>query len=671
MARILFSRGRNTRDNHPRQLSASDFDEFVDLLDKDRSPAKGLAYICSALVAGPHYQAPEKFPGTGHWRLKNYAEPRRFLAFDFDGFSSPVAFANMQLELARWSCLFYTTASHTEEAPRARAIVELDREVSHEEGVEIGKAAQRLLESRLGAGEVKFDESVYAATQPVFTPVTTSQSFRFHGSPLPVDEVLREFGAAPAHRQPTGGGMLDGLLGGGFAWPSGQVREGGRNQALLSYVGHIRGLGLKEEEVLALARAANNHRLLPPLEPTEVEDICQRYSRQNRAHLISYPSESVEEYLECAAGTVRIPTVPPPPREYAFAGQVTLGTLSVIGGQGGASKTMLVMQACAAAAIGKDLGGLQIAQGASLLFLGEEDHNERDRRLGAICDYLEADRQLVERRIRCYAAAGLDIRLTHKLDSNPEATQFGGAVVRIAHEHAAAAEVPVKLIVFDHARLVLGGDPNSAEDVTQLTRVLTDVARKTGAAVILLAHSPKSVSSKSGDEISAADIAGSSAFVDNARAAFMMWTMREAEAKAHHQPLSDRTQFVRLENVKANYARTGGGYWFKRKFLPDWDVAVLEQATLHSPTLFESKSASALKDRILAQVRQKPGGVTERWLRGLAGKEGVLRASEGKVRHEIEVMLEEGLLDRRSPTLEERRRLKLPAGIRQVLVALS
>ena len=151
----------------------------------------------------------------------------------------------------------------------------------------------------------------------------------------------------------------------------------------------------------------------------------------------------------------------------------------------------------------------------------------------------------------------------------------------------------------------------------------------------------------------------------------MMWTMREDEAKTHHIADSERRNYVRLENVKANYAQTGGGFWFKRKFLSDWDVAVLEQTHVYSSSIFESKSIHALRDRILTELRRKQGGVTERSLRDMAGKSGVLKASDASVRKEVQSMLEDGLIERRKPTEMERSQHKLSGGVREVLIAMT
>lgn len=673
MAKIFFSRGIDKYDNRPDQRSSADFNIFVDVIDRDRSPQKGLTYICAALGIGVHYQQPQKYHGIDHWRLKNHALDRCFLAFDFDGFASPEVFEEVCQYFQKWNCLIYTTASHSELAPRARAIVELDRTVSYVEGVELGMAAQRMLESVFGVGSIKFDDSVYRATQPLFTPVTSSISTRCLGQPMEVDRVINTYPVQVSAQISNVVTNVDtNITSKIFQWPSGFIQKGNRNPTMLRYAGHLRKRGHTEEEILALALAMNVQRFDPALSDEEVADICDRYSHQNSSSISTQFIEiDTGGVFAESAGAFHVPVTPPPKREYVFAGQVTAGTLNVIGGQGGVSKTMLVMQACVAAAVGGSIGNLSISAGASLLFLGEEDEAERDRRMGAICQHFNADRTLVEKRVKCYGAAGIDIRLTQKIESNAQATQMGDEVIRIALAHSVDSGAPLKIIVFDHSRLVLGGDPNSAEDVTQLTRILTKIARATGAAVILLAHSPKSVATKAGNEISSTDIAGSSAFVDNARAAYMMWTMREEEAKSHHVPELDRMKYVRLENVKANYAQTGGGYWFKRKFMQDWDVAVLEQVALYSPSIFEAKGTHALRDRILSELRKKPGGITERHLRDMSGKNGLLKASDASVRKEVQSMLEDALIDRRKPTDAERRQFKLGGGVREILASLS
>jgi DNA-binding Lrp family transcriptional regulator len=105
--------------------------------------------------------------------------------------------------------------------------------------------------------------------------------------------------------------------------------------------------------------------------------------------------------------------------------------------------------------------------------------------------------------------------------------------------------------------------------------------------------------------------------------------------------------------------------------MPDWDVAVLEPVYLQSKSLFQTKGTSDLHDKILRELRKKQGGVSERRLRDMAGKDGVLGASDSKVRQAIEAMLEEGVIERRTPTSEEKKLHKLSGQVREVLVTCT
>lgn len=667
MANFIFSLGKDTYDNCPSQIIVDNFDEFAGVVEKNKSLKKGLTYVCAGLAQGIHYDKPQDNPGIEHWRLKNYALPRGYLAFDFDGFHSPDIFKKVCEHLSQYNCLIYTTASHSEEAPRARALIELNRTVGYAEGESLGIEAQKDIESAIGIGLINFDDSVYRATQPLYTPVITSTIIRHQGYPLDVDAMLNKYprlNKLDATTKSLAGHAP-------FELPEGDVIEGSRNDTMLSYVGQLRSKGIAEHEIQVLAQAINQARFSPPLDQDELLNICSRYKNQNQTESAwsLKGNEVLNQPLELSKGDLSILMTPPDKRSYVFSEQVTAGTLCMIGGSGGVSKTMLTMQMAVAAAIGQEMAGIQVTEGASLLFLGEEDDAERDRRFGAICAHMNADLDVVNKRIKCFGAAGMDIRLTQKIDSNPQATGLVEKLIQLTKEHAESTGVPVRFIVIDHARLVLGGDPNDAQDVTQLTRVLTHIAHETKATVFLLAHSPKSVMAKEGSEINSSDIAGSSAFVDNSRAAFMMWTMREKEAKNYHVSDGERSTYLRIENVKANYARTGGGYWLKRTYLADWEVAVLEKANIYSSSIFQSNSTTDLRQRILDELRKKPGGITERKLRDKAGKTNVLKASDAKVRVEIGEMLEEGLIVSRPPTPDERKTHHLPGQVQEVLVA--
>jgi len=190
---FLYSRGKNKFDNCPAQKKVLDFNEFAEVVANDRSESKGLTYICSALSEGVHYDRPLDYPGIGNWRLNNYGLNRQYLAFDLDGFESPDIFIKVCNYFSLLNCLIYTTASHTELAPRARVLVELSREITPAEGERLGQSAQKNIESAVGIGKIKFDDSVYRAAQPIYTPITDSQIIRHRGISLDVDEMLNKY----------------------------------------------------------------------------------------------------------------------------------------------------------------------------------------------------------------------------------------------------------------------------------------------------------------------------------------------------------------------------------------------------------------------------------------------------------------------------------------------
>ena len=200
-----YSKGKNKFDNLPEQRNASTFKEFAKDILYSVSAKKGQTYVCTSVSCG-HHKNLEKFPKKEYWRQQHLARPRRYQAYDCDGFETPEVFDELR-EKFPWDGFMYTTASHTSDEPRARAFVQLSREVDHAEGVELGEASQAYLESLVTSGKIKFDKSVYYSTQPIYTPVKGFTPFRTKGEILDVDGVLTQYRAqikeAPDKKQVT------------------------------------------------------------------------------------------------------------------------------------------------------------------------------------------------------------------------------------------------------------------------------------------------------------------------------------------------------------------------------------------------------------------------------------------------------------------------------------
>ncbi len=374
--------------------------------------------------------------------------------------------------------------------------------------------------------------------------------------------------------------------------------------------------------------------------------------------------------LSLSDGDVTLPLQPPPSRDHVWEKLFFAGKYAVLAGPGGVSKTMLALGLATQIALGEPWAGLKTGAGGAMLFLGEEDADEVRRRLGAIArNRTPVERQKLEQHVRAFPMAGKDLRLTQLDQHNATATGFEDEIIALAGEFALIVG-KVSLIVIDHARLAMGGDPNAADHVTGFTRLLTHIADETGAAVLLLAHSPKSTLSKEDDTnaVSAADIAGSSAFVDNARCAMMLTTMDAQQAKKFDIALSARQSYVRLKIVKNNYGPTGSEIWFQRRHDPDYEVAVLEPMTMQPASKVTPQSKQALDDKIVDVVKGVPGTLTKTKLRNwYSGKAGSLEASEAEVEQAIEGLVKEGRLELREPTQEEREQHNIHKNAKKVL----
>lgn len=195
---IKYSRGADTFDNTPIQLEAPDFDTFETQILSDRSTAKGKTYFCGPLSFGPH-DRPDDFPQDAHYRLKTHAQERRFLAIDHDGFRDRPTFETIYSGLAAFRGFGYETWSSTAQAPRARLVLELNRQVDRAEGIALGAAFDRMLAEKYGGDSFQSDKSVHKNEQQVYSPGINARIFRFEGEPMDVDLLL---GTHPPVSQP-------------------------------------------------------------------------------------------------------------------------------------------------------------------------------------------------------------------------------------------------------------------------------------------------------------------------------------------------------------------------------------------------------------------------------------------------------------------------------------
>ncbi len=372
--------------------------------------------------------------------------------------------------------------------------------------------------------------------------------------------------------------------------------------------------------------------------------------------------------LSLDKGRISIPITPPPPRDYVWQGRIVAGHAYVLGGFGGVSKSQAALQLSASIAMGAPFGNIATKKGSALLIMGEDDISEIVRRIGAYAAHEKLSsiqRTELEKNIRTFGLVGEDTRLTVTKSGVLNRTVFSEKIIAAANELAKQSGEPMRLIVLDHAGLVHGGDFNAREDVSLTMRIVNHIAIETGAAVLLLAHSPKASGVAETSDASA--IAGSTAFVDQTRGAFILATMRAKEVKALGVAEAMRNQYVSLAVVKNNYGKTGDVAWFMRESPQSWEVGVLVPVNLQPP--FKSATPNAdLAERVKKAVADNPGQYSKTALRDKrSGKNRALKASKNDVATAIEDLLANGGIVTREPTLEERKRYGLPQQTKVVL----
>jgi hypothetical protein len=372
--------------------------------------------------------------------------------------------------------------------------------------------------------------------------------------------------------------------------------------------------------------------------------------------------------LSTMSGHIRIPLTPPPPRDYVWDKRMVAGHAYALGGFGGVSKSQAALQLAASICMGGKFADVDTKKGCALLIFGEDDVGEIERRLGAYASQESLttnQRGELEKNLRALCLVGEETRLTATKNGGLEDTLFANQIIYAATTLAEQSKEPVRLIVLDHAGLIHGGDFNAREDVSLTMRIVNHIAHETGAAVLLLAHSPKSATSSESSDASA--IAGSTTFVDQTRGAFILATMRKEEAKTLGIQESQRQQFVSMAVVKNNYGKTGEVSWFTRTSPPGWEVGVLVPVNLQPPIKNAAPNA-VVADRVKQFITDNPGQYSKSSLRDKrSGKNGLLKASKPEVESAIEDLLASGEVITRAPTATEHGKFGLPHQTKLVL----
>ena len=348
--------------------------------------------------------------------------------------------------------------------------------------------------------------------------------------------------------------------------------------------------------------------------------------------------------------------------------------LSVLAAPGGMGKTAVAIHLGQCVSAGMQFMGLDTTEGAVVLFSAEDGPEEMARRNGAnATSQFPADvRDKIMQRVLVVCIPG-DVSsafTTRYMGGTMAMTTLVTKLIATAKAHAERCGVPVRLIVVDHARLCAGGDLNDSEAASLFTRALSRVASETGAAVVLLNHSPKSSANPNRtDEHGIGDVLGSGALHDNARCVGIMSGLTAAEHKKYGIGANDAKSLWALRIIKSNYSETGRTYYMHKKPVPDWGVVVPAHVDLKPPApATRASQDEQLDGRVLAYVSERPARFTaDKLSKDYSGNDGPLQAGRPAIRDSIARLILAGRLAVREPTATERTASGLNARTKEVL----
>ncbi len=252
------------------------------------------------------------------------------------------------------------------------------------------------------------------------------------------------------------------------------------------------------------------------------------------------------EWSQYRAGAIQ--SGPAPVQRFTLAPLFPLGTLSVLFGPGGVGKSLVALDLCLAVArqaLKHGMGNLDHAHaagplgatvpreaaGASVFLTLEDSRDEIHRRLAAM-NPTGADPDAPVFILPAADWIGFDPTIVRPAEIGRQVVQttlaYGSLDSKgnwqpsdldvLLDDIEAGTGHAVKLLVLDPAGDFLAGPENDAEYVKVMMRLLRDMAARRRMSIILVGHVAKGEVSAEGPTMR-----GSSAWIDNSRAAYALW----------------------------------------------------------------------------------------------------------------------------------------------------
>jgi AAA domain len=249
-----------------------------------------------------------------------------------------------------------------------------------------------------------------------------------------------------------------------------------------------------------------------------------------------------------------------PPRQTLYDHHYVRGAIGATIAAGGRCKTTLACTEAVSMAVGRNLMTSEVIPGGRLRVLmwnGEEDQDEMDRRIAAVCQRYSITRQDLSEGLFVISVRDKPMRLA-RIDKN------GPKIDEATFEKMKRCVTDQRIDVFMIDPLVsfhsLPENDNGAMDVL-VKEGFGAIARATNSAGELFHHSGKPKPGQT--ETTVEDGRGASAILWAVRSARVLNFMTPEEAARLGIGEDDRRLHIRVANGKANFGPLGRAKWMK------------------------------------------------------------------------------------------------------------
>lgn len=363
-----------------------------------------------------------------------------------------------------------------------------------------------------------------------------------------------------------------------------------------------------------------------------------------------------------------IPTGMPPrvfagPRINDTTRLFPMQALSSLVALGGVGKTSLLMTLGAHIATGKSWNGYELKRRKVAIFLCEESQEEISRKFSAITENWTSDERVdAVENFLTVPLLGMDARLTSLSRNQYQGSGIAEEIIQLLHNF----QLENGLVILDHMQGFSSGDLNISETATAICREANKIVNATGSAVVLAAHIGKN--NIRANDIEQGFAVGSLAFENATRQMSGMIPMQEDEAKKYGL-IDQRKDYVWLGLAKNSYGSSNGGLWLKKVHNPHYNTVVYEPVKLIEPVSMGKQSANERLAKLIHERIEKFPFTTKNMIDGLAGKDGIFKASKEKVRDSLRGLIDQGEIYEHTVTEQERHECGVAKQVKAVLRA--